>query len=441
MSSTANTTDTTFSQIEQTQYLFNANQQFAFTGSGTNGTRNYFEELIRTNVQINASAIRAEAIPASKQLAITNEATILDSISVAAFNNNNFSFTSDNAHDYIKTQPRNPVTLQRSGESLYFVEGSTLTHSYELGDVVTGDTYPSSMFASENTSLIGNFKGINIGPVTFRALVPMIRVNPGEDQAWIGLRARPRKKTNPSQYFTDTDILSGLDSTKVVAEDLLTNIIPLTEGVDAPYKPQVFSLNTSPANQTDLNAIGNRVYKLFADGESGGHPLIDANSGVVTFHGFDTIKDRIMIGDYKVPHISCFEYTGAKGISNTGADDAATMGGDNEFTGINTFSSSLSVSSAFADELTVHDPNFTPGPSTDANTVMFVDKTYIPGMTAGDFTQALQFGSGEGSWRFIVKKVPENESYYGQVETRFIIEVLDGTSWIEKFSFTHDKRP
>lgn len=459
--------DTNFEDSERTQYLFNASQDFVFTGYSSispNKKKNFFDELLSKDVQINADAIRSEAIPLTKQLDVLNTGTINSDDTKTSFNNSEFLFASTNASNYVKNTAKVQVTRQTEGSGFKFVAGSSATDNYELNDVVTGNSEPSNMFDGSNTSLIGNFEGINVGPLTARILVPMVRVNAGENQAWIACRRRPRKRSGGE--FSNDEIMNGISVVDINKEDLLTNIIPVTEGIDGAYKPQVYSIRNNQS--TTPPAIGDRVYELFSDGVDGGHLLIDSNSGVVTFNGFDTIRSRILTGDYGVPHISCYEYTGTRGIS---ASNLLTS--ENTFQESNTFTSEvimsqlsvsnvlaedvtisqlsvstvfteditmsqLSVSTAFAEDVTINNGLHDPTQNTNANSVLFVDTNNLLSLTDGEYSQALQFGDGNGSWRFVVQKV--GNGYNNQPETKFVIQVLeDNGSWTEKFSFAHDK--
>ena len=216
--------------------------------------------------------------------------------------------------------------------------------------------------------------------------------------------------------------------------------MPFTEGLDATYKPQIFSLEIDASTYTD--AIGGRKYELFADGANGGEALIDSNSGVITFHGYDTISFRILTGNFKVPHISCYEYTGALGVSGVSSGSSDMLDSDNTFTGTNTFDNNviatkLSVSTAFAEDIIINNASHDPTQNSDDNSVLFVDSNNLLNLPDNQYSQALQFGIGTGSWRFVVQKVAAG--YYGQEETKFVIQVLDNGIWVEKFSIAHDR--
>lgn len=429
--------DFDFTDSERTQYLFNASQDFVYTGfsSVNDSKKKFFNEVLFKNTQINGSSVRSEVIPQTREANILNIGTINDTSTKDGFNNSSFPFTSTNFATYKKTSSIVPFTKATEGDGFKYVEGTVASTNYAVNDAVTGNETAANIFGG-STSLLGNFNGFNAGPVTFYSLVPMIRVNAAENQSWIACKRHPRSAITDIEFSID-DILSGnLSAIDVKREDLLTNILPFTEGLDATYKPQIYSLEVDATTYTD--AVGGRKYELFVDGANGGEALIDANSGVVTFNGFDTVSSRILTNNFKVPHISCYQYTGTLGVSSNMLDSDNTFTGENTFNN-NVIATQLSVSNAFAEDVVINNVLHDPTQNSDNNSVLLVDSNNLLGLADNQYSQALQFGSGTGSWRFVVQKVSAADSYTGTEETKFVIQVLDSGIWVEKFSIAHDR--
>ena len=106
-----------------------------------------------------------------------------------------------------KTESVNPFTKATLGTGFKYIEGSVATNNYAVNDAVTGNETATTIFEGP-TSLIGNYNGFNAGPVTFRVLVPCIRVNAGESQSWIACKRHPRSAITGAE-FSIADILSG----------------------------------------------------------------------------------------------------------------------------------------------------------------------------------------------------------------------------------------